>query len=166
MVDHAVGLALQRNRRRLALGAHPGRPRRVLARGTRRLDLVLGLFQRRHKRRRRRRVGRNVLLAQVRMEREMLDVVLGMVPRVVRLERHAVVTHALVAVPAELGVARARNRAGLLFPENVHRILHDALPGPRAAGGRGRRHVRLRLACAAFGTRLVRGIQEMAVSGE
>lgn len=67
---------------------------------------------------------------QVRVVRKMLDVVLRMVLRVVRLEGHAVVAHRVRTVLAEMRIAAPWDLPILLSPVSVDGVLLDELPWP------------------------------------
>lgn len=93
----------------------------------------------------------------------MFDVVQSVVSCIVWFQGHAVVTHAFLAVTAQLRVALACDRPGLFFPVGVHSVFRNMLPRARARG-RERRGHRLR---SALGRPCRKGgVQKLAVSGK
>lgn len=65
------------------------------------------------------------------MEREMFDVVFGVVGGIVGFEGHAVVAHSVGSVFAELGITTARDLAILRAPVAVDCIFFYVLPWTR-----------------------------------
>jgi len=100
----------------------------VIASWTRNLDPVKQGAERRE-----RRLCRGRLLgcdlSQIRVIREILDVVLFVIGSIIRLKRHAIVTHSLGPVLAELGVFVPRNFSILCAPVFVYRIFLDEVRG-------------------------------------
>ena len=66
-------------------------------------------------------------LSQIRVIREILDVVLFVIGSVIWLKRHAIVTHAFRPVLAELVVFVPRNFSILCTPVFVYRIFLDRI---------------------------------------
>lgn len=128
MVNHAELLRLQTNRTRLALGANALGPLRM-PRWTVTLYAIIRLTERRHVRALHLRfVCCGIDLAKVRVEREVLDLLVREVLCVVRLERHTVVAHSPGAMLAHSLVFGSLNLAISLIEQIVEWGLLHYIP--------------------------------------
>ena len=66
----------------------------------------------------------------MRVEGQMLDRLASLIRRVVGFQWHAIITHAVHTVPAEVGIPLTRDFAITFPPILINRVFYDELPGP------------------------------------
>lgn len=127
MVNHAERLWLQSDSRWLACSTDTSRPGSMTCSGAGDFDLVGKRTQRRKEWWSRTSLfGR--YLAEIRMVWKVFNVILLLVPSVIRLKWHAIITHAFCAMFTELGIPSAGYFSVSCTPIAINRIFFHKLP--------------------------------------
>lgn len=127
MIYHAEGLALERDSRGLACRTNPCGPVRMATRRTRYLDTIIWLYQWRQ-------CGccsggsLRCELAEVGVIGKVFYIMILVVFAVIRLQRHAIITHSVGPVLAEIRVSTSGNLSVPCSPILIYGTFFDILP--------------------------------------